>query len=137
MKVDFNELKQEIKESGNIIYWYDKNGKILLVDTNKSSSKKKINKLDYNGMLYRLVITFHSGTKYGQGGVLAVNCRTFNKETSNKITKVKGYKNGIIWFTREWLERRGWNEKYLMIIVKKLIGSLEFKISINLFQDLI
>ena len=136
MTSNYEKIKNKIKDSQELIYWYDMNGTIILIDSSKNESKKKIKKLKYNGLLYRLSITFHTGEKFGQGGVLSVECVVFNLENKN-ITKVMPSKNGNIWFDLDWLERMGWNQKYLNIIVKKLKGNHEFGIGIYKFTDLL
>lgn len=137
MVKDFNEIKKSIKESGKLIYWFDNNGNIILIDSDKNGSKKKVTKMkNIEGALFRLNITFHSGDKPGQGGPLAVNVRTFEKENNTIIAKA-GYKNGTIWFDRTYIERNGWNEKYMkmtyMIVTRK---TFEFKIGIYNFSNL-
>lgn len=133
MQIDYNTIRNNINHSEHLVYWYDKDGHLLLVDNDKKSSKIKIKKINYNGILYRLNISFHTGTRYGQGGPLAVNCRIFNKENKT-ITKIKGNKNGVIWFDKKWLENMNWKQKYLDIIIKKLKNKLEFKIAVYIFH---
>lgn len=133
MTSKYDKIRDSIKESGKLIYWYDSNGKLLVTDSSKSSSRKKLLKTKYSGDLFRLSITFHTGKKIGQGGPIAVHCRTFKIEDS-KIVKISGYKNGIVWFDKKWLEvEREWDESWLSIIVKKLKGNLKFGIAITTF----
>lgn len=149
--LDYDEIKNSIKESGKLIYWFDSNNKLLVTDSSKTSSKKKVSKIKYNGILYRLSITFHTGKKIGQGGQLSVTCRLFYLK-DNKLIKINNdsesvdlsanknnlkNKNGVIWFEKKWLERKGvWNDKWLEMIIKKLGSGFEFKIGIYLFTDL-
>jgi hypothetical protein len=126
----YEEIRQSIKDSGRLIFWYDAKGKLLVVDSSKSASRKKLLKTKYEGETYRLAITFHTGTHFGQGGQLAVHCRKFIIE-DNKIIKVKGDKNGTIWFEKDWLEtRRKWDELWLDIIINRLINNFNFGIGI-------
>jgi len=136
MPFDYNNIKNEIKNSGKLIYWYNEDGHLILNDSKKKESKNKIKKINYNGILYRLNITFHRGDKYGQGGPLAVKCKLFNKEHKT-ITKIDNNKNGIIYFEKDWLERKNWNKKWLDIIVKKLNGKFEFKLGVYKFNNII
>jgi hypothetical protein len=133
MTSKYDNIKNSIKESGKLIYWYDANGQLLVVDSSKSSSRKKLLKTKYKGNLFRLSITFHTGDHIGQGGPLAVHCRTFKIDDS-KIIKISGNKNGIVWFNKEWLEtRRVWSDNWLKIIIKKLMGGFKFGIGIEIF----
>ncbi len=133
MASKYDKIRDGLKESGKLIYWYDSKGNLLVTDSSKSSSRKKLLKTKYSGDLYRLSITFHSGTKVGQGGPIAVHCRTFKLEDGN-ITKIPGYKNGIVWFDKSWLEtRRKWDDIWLKIIVDKLMGNLKFAIGIYVY----
>ncbi len=129
----YEEIKQSIKDSKRLIFWYDSKGKLLIVDSSKSASRKKLLKTKYEGETYRLAITFHTGTHFGQGGQLAVHCRKFIIE-DNKIIKVKGDSNGIIWFEKDWLKtNREWDEVLLDIIVRKLIRGFNFGIGIYVY----
>ncbi len=129
----YEKIKQSIKDSGRLIYWYDAKGKLLVVDSSKSASRKKLLKTNYEGELYRLALTFHTGNKYGQGGPIAVHCRKFNL-IDKKIIKIQGKKNGIIWFNKGFLEtERIWDNSWLEIIIKKLRGNLELGFGITDF----
>lgn len=136
MTSKYDKIRDSLKESGKLIYWYDSAGNLLVTDSSKSSSRKKLLKTKYSGDLFRLSITFHSGTKIGQGGPIAVHCRTFKLE-DNEITKVPGYKNGIVWFDKQWLETRNmWKDIWLKIIVDKLIKNFKFGIGIYRFHTI-
>jgi hypothetical protein len=134
--VKYETIRDSIRESNRLIFWYDSKGKLLVVDSSKSSSRKKLLKTKYNGKLYRLSITFHTGNKLGQGGPVAVHCRTF--EIDNKvITKINEKQNGIVWFGRKWLEtRRKWDEIWLDIIIEQLIEGMKFSFGIKMFDTI-
>ncbi len=133
MTTTYDKIRDSLKESGKLIYWYDSEGKLLVTDNSKSSSRKKLLKTKYQGDLFRLSITFHSGKKVGQGGPIAVHCRTFKLEDS-VIVKIPGSKNGIIWFEKTWLEtERKWDDVWLKIIIKKLMGNHKFGYAIYRF----
>ena len=135
MKQEYKDIKKSIKDSDRLVFWYDNNSNLLLVDKDKNISKNKIKKINYNGFLYRLNLSFHHGDKYGQGGPLAVHTMIFNKD-NKELKKIASNKNGVIWFDKKWLEDMNWREKYLDIIIKKLKGSFEFKIGVYLFNML-
>lgn len=129
----YEQIRDSIKDSKRRIFWYDSKGKLLIVDSSKSASRIKLLKTKYEGLLYRLSITFHSGRKLGQGGPLAVRCAKFNLE-DKIISKIKDKQNGIYWFGRKWLEiQRKWNENWLNIIVLDLIEGKKFGFGIEMY----
>lgn len=65
MSFNYEDIKNSIKESGKLIYWYTEDGKLLVVDSSKKASRKKLLKTKYEGNLYRFSITFHRGQKFG------------------------------------------------------------------------
>ena len=137
--LDYQTIKEELKKK-DTVYWYDKNGKLLLTGNSKSKTKEKIKKLKIEGLLYRLHITFHTGTRGGQGGPIAVNVAIFEKDinTVKKNYQNENYqKNGIVWFPKKMLESRGWDAEYLDLIIYKLKkNSLKFKGGLVLFTKL-
>lgn len=134
MESKYERIKNSIKESGKLIYWYSDKGKLLVTDSSKSASRKKLLKTKYEGYLYRFSITFHTGKKYMQGGPLAVNVRYFNVE-DGKIKKITGEgKNGTIWFKKEWLEaKRKWQDKWLDMIILSLNEGYKFGIGLYIY----
>lgn len=137
-KYIYNDIKNNIKESGKLIYWLNEQGDIILVDHSKNTSKNKIKKIKkLRGLLYRFTLTFHTGKKIGQGGPLAINIMLFNKD-ENQLLKVSGNKNGVIWFSQDYLERRGWKDEFInltyTIVSRK---NFEFKIRIYIFHQLL
>ena len=137
-KYNYNDIKNEIKESDKLIYWLNEKGEIILTDKSKNNSKYKILKMKkINGLLYRFTLTFHTGKKPGQGGPLAINIMLFNKE-GNELLKVFNNKHGIIWFSQDYLERRGWRESFINLtynIVSR--KNFEFKIRIYIFDEIL
>ena len=137
-KYDYNNIKNDIKESGKLIYWLNEKGEIIIVDNSKNTSKDKIKKMkNLKGLLYRFVLTFHTGKKPGQGGPLAINIILFNKD-SDQITKISNNKHGVIWFSQDYLERRGWKDNFINLtydIVSR--KNFEFKIRIYIFHQLL
>jgi hypothetical protein len=130
------QIKPEIKKNP-AIYWYNNNGKLLLSGNSKSQTKEKIKKIKYEGLLYRLHITFHTGTKGGQGGPVAVRVAVFDKKNKEVKRTYEGdyyQKNGVVWFPKNMLERRGWNDKYLNLIINNLKDNeLKFKGGLVMF----
>ncbi len=123
-------IKKSIKE-GPLVYWYDEEGKLILNGKSKNETKKQVKKLKYDGILIRLNITFHTGKKGWQGGPIAVNIKIFEKK-GNKLThKIKDdfyQMNGKVWFSFNFILTSKWREKYLDLIILKLLkGKLKFK----------
>lgn len=137
-KYNYNDIKKEIKESKKLIYWLNDKGDIILIGDDKNITKDKIMKdRKVSGLLYRFVLTFHTGKKPGQGGPLAINIRPYIKECGS-LSNGPSNKSGIIWFDQDYLERRGWRENFITltysIITRK---SFEFKIRIYVFDQLL
>lgn len=137
-KYNYNDIKKEIKESEKLIYWLNGKGEVVLIDKSKNNSKNKILKIKkINGLLYRFTLTFHTGKKPGQGGPIAINIMLFNKE-GNELSKVYNNKHGVIWFSQDYLERRGWKENFINLIYNIVSReNFEFKIRIYLFHQLL
>jgi hypothetical protein len=134
MSFNYEDIKNSIKESGKLIYWYTEDGRLLVVDSSKKASRKKLLKTKYEGNLYRFSITFHRGEKFGQGGELAVHCRHFKVE-DGKIIKITQYnKNGTIWFRKRWLEaQRKWDDHFLERIIRGFNQGFKFGFGIYIF----
>jgi hypothetical protein len=132
----YNKVKNQMRDSGRLIFWYDKDGKLLIVGDTKTKTRDKILKIKYNGLIYRLSITFHKGMTIGQGGHVAVHCRHFSL-ANGRLRKIEGNKNGVIWFEKLYLSRMGWKEHYLDTIVKKIIGGFQFSIGIYEFKNIL
>ena len=134
-----SEIKEQIKS--NPISWVYKitsaNDYKLVFKTNgKNEAKQKIKeiygdkKLDDSTYFIICKITFHSGTKFAQGGPIATNFDAYvfddnklinvMKIESNAYTKLENIK-GIVWFDKLFLEKKGWDYKYIDNIIKKLI----------------
>ena len=131
-RFEWSKLKEQLK-AGDTIYWYDEKGKLLLSDNSKTKAQKKIKKIKYEGVLYRLVMSFHTGKLLGQGGPLAIHCQVFKKE-NDKLTKIRPKSTGFVWFPLSYLERSGWKPRFLNYIVEKLIGGLEFGFGVYNFR---
>jgi hypothetical protein len=55
----YEEIKESIKQSQRLIFWYNSNGKLLVVGPSKTLTIQQIKDYNYEGLLYRLSITFH------------------------------------------------------------------------------
>jgi hypothetical protein len=132
---NYSDVRAKIKETATI-YWFNKDGNLLLTGLSKSKTKKIIKKEKYEGNLYRLSLSFHSGEKKFQGGPLAVKCVLFEKK-ENKVSKVTSKKNGTIWIEKKYLESSGFSKKMLDIIIDRLKGKLEFSFGIYTFRSIL
>ena len=132
---NYSDVRAKIKETATI-YWFNKDGNLLLTGLSKSKTKKLIKKEKYEGNLYRLSLSFHSGEKKFQGGPLAVKCVLFEKK-ENKVSKVTSKKNGTIWIEKKYLESSGFSKKMLDIIIDRLKGKLEFSFGIYTFRSIL
>jgi hypothetical protein len=129
----YEQIRDSIKESGRRLFWYGSNSKLLVVGPSKTITRIQIKNTKYEGLLYRLSITFHKGDKLGQGGPIAVRCAKFNLE-DNTLRKIKDKQNGIIWFDKEWLEtQRKWNDNWLNLILLDLIDGFKFGFGIDMY----
>jgi hypothetical protein len=127
---NYKDIKNNVKNSQKLVYWFNEHD-LLIVGQNKIQTKEYIKKLSYNGLLYRFNISFHTGNKIDQGGVIALNIQLYNKigNTLEKITNNK--KNGIIWFDKYTLEVSGWRENKI-ISIYNIIKQPSFKFSFGI-----
>ena len=134
------EIKEQIKKKP-ICYVYKISSptdfKLVFKTDGKNESKQKIKEKYGNKQLnetdYFIIvkITFHTGTKFYQGGPIAANFDAYtfiNKKLINiKKTDIKNFmliqKNiiGIVWFDKTFIEKKGWTNNYLDNIIQKLI----------------
>ena len=94
----------------------------------KEKYEKKTNVKDY---FILCKLTFHTGTKHGQGGPIAANFSVYTiedgivkniiKSNDDNLTKLGNNMIGTIWFTKKFLEEKNWNKNYLNNIIEKLI----------------
>lgn len=137
MKYDIRDIKKELK-NGDLVYWYNTDSKLVLSGDTKISTLKELNKKNLkNGTkLIRLVISFHSGEKIGQGGPIAVNSKLF-EVMDNKVKKNKwGDKLiGYVWFGLNFLERTGWKKYFMTDIINKLnSGNFGFVFGVTKYE---
>ena len=139
--VTYEEIKNKLIESGKLIYYfkgeklktdYD-SPNLLVVASSKEEGRKELLKTGYQGIVYRLSITFHTGRLLGQGGPLGVNCTKFNVE-GNKIKKIKDKQTGTYWFGQRWLEiQRQFKEGWLYDIAIHLVQGRTFGFGITMY----
>lgn len=133
MESKYERIKNAIKESGKLIYWYKESGELLIVDSSKKASRKKLLNSKYEGYLYRFSFTFHTGKKYMQGGPLAVHVRHFKME-DNKILAIRDDQNGVVWFDKEWLvAQRRWDNEWFDVMIIKLNKGYKFGIGLYIY----
>jgi hypothetical protein len=134
-----SEIKKEIKSKPICFVYQIKSKKFkLVIKADKKSeakkdllnliNKKKIKPDDY---FILMKLTFHSGTRFGQAGVLAAVLSVYKVEDGilKNMMNVKDEKYdyvgrnmiGPVWFKKYWLEENGWSYKYLDNIVNRLI----------------
>ena len=133
-RFDYSEVRSKIKETATV-FWYDQDGKLLITGLSKNKTKKQMRKKNYDGKLYRLSISFHTGKKKFQGGTMAIRCNLFEKE-GKELNKLKNSKkNGILWVDKDWIESVGWDKDDMDTIIKKLKGRLEISFGIYNYES--
>ena len=129
----YSEIKKEIKNNLDFIFWCDKKGKILVKGRETSKTLKDVSKLKYDGLLYKLYLSFHTGDKVDQGGVIAINTVEYDKDGSEIKPTKNSDKSGKFWIKKDYLERNGWKELYIKVIGKK-VSSKAFKYGFGIYN---
>lgn len=146
---NYNYFKNIINKINKKIFWFDYKGKNIIsglkkIDTIKKLVKKIPNK---ENKYIRLVISFHSGNKFYQGGKIQINIKSYKvvlgkKNNIIKKDNIKGI-DGSLWISDYWLENNIINTKTKLIlllknIVLKVIIKKNIKIpGINLLRKII
>ena len=112
------DIKKDIKENQDFIWWIDMKGKILLSGRESEPLEKKMLK-EKDGEYYKLYLSFHTGKRVDQGGVLAINVRSYNKE-GKKLTNTRDGRNGEYWVRQRDLEIIGWTIDYVKEVINKI-----------------
>lgn len=125
VRYKLKDIKKKIKEKEFKQYWFLITPKksVLVAKANKKKEAKDIvkEKVDkkpekYEGKIFRrFQIKFRDEKKKSiNSGSICVAIDHL-KVTNGKIKDVylKG-KEGLVWFTKEWLEYEGWNKKYIV-----------------------
>jgi len=136
-KYNLDDIITELKKS-NKIFWFDDNKNLLYAGNHKVESMKKMREMNINdGVVYRIVIDFHTGTKPGQGGKIASNIRQYIKE-GHTLKNGDPKKNGIIWFDDKYIQRRGWKPTFINLLYDIFTReNFEFKFRIYVFHQLL
>jgi hypothetical protein len=135
-KYNIIDIVKKLKNS-NKVFWINDNGKIVLEGKHKNETTKQIMNMKMDDCtLYRIILDFHTGKKPGQGGQIASKIIQF-KKVNNDLYIGDSHKQGIIWFTDDYLERMGWKSNYINILYEIVSKSqFEFKIKLYLFDKL-
>ena len=106
---NYNNFKNIIKKINKRIFWFDFKGKLIISGLNKKDTLNNMkNKIKNNNKYIRLVISFHSGTKFYQGGKIQINLKTYSNNI--KSENIKGM-NGSYWISNYWLNNNNINTK--------------------------
>jgi hypothetical protein len=136
-KID--EIKKSIKDNlRTFIYYIDakKNINMIIKANGKNEAKNKLielinnHKVKTDGYFMLLKITSHTGTKWGHGGLIVVLIdlyyvhdyilKNVNVPPALKYKKEGSVMTGAVWFTKYFLETKGWNYEYIDNIVNRL-----------------
>jgi hypothetical protein len=139
---DYTDIRANIKSNPIcFVFKINKNKEfdLIIKSDGKSEAKKILKKKEsYKENIFYLIIklTFHKGTGWLQGGPLkaGVSVYKFNDDKLTNLGNTKPYSKmvGPVWFSKEFLEKNNWNNKYLDIIVKKLVNG---KVQLSLISE--
>lgn len=139
---NYNYFKNTIKKIDKRIFWFNFKGKLIFSGSTKKETLKDLkSKLKNSNTKYiRLVISFHSGIKFYQGGRIQINLKTYSDKL--KSENIKGM-NGSYWISDYWLKNNNINTKKKLLsllskVVKKNVKSKNILIpGINLIRKLL
>jgi hypothetical protein len=126
-KYNWKDLRKEIKENHDLIWWVDSEGKIITQGRDNDKLKKEVLKKNKDEEIFKLYLSFHTGKNYGQGGVLAINVKNYD----NNLKKINGDKNGRYWIKESVLNSLGWRESFITQVIKK-ITKKNFKFTLGI-----
>jgi hypothetical protein len=139
---DYTDIRANIKSNPIcFVFKINKNKEfdLIIKSDGKSEAKKILKKKEsYKENIFYLIIklTFHKGTGWLQGGSLkaGVSAYKFNDDKLTNLGNSKPYSKmvGPVWFSKDFLEKNNWNNKYLDIIVKKLVNG---KVQLSLISE--
>ena len=141
---NYDELKKELRNKNRAFVYHinpKKDVSLIIKAKDKKEAKSKLqNKLkkkkEMPGYFLFLRITFHTGTKFAQGGKLAVLVTPY-QYINNKLVKNTSkdffFLTGPVWFGDGFLEEEGWSYEYLDNIVK-LLAKGKVKLSGGIFR---
>ena len=139
---NIEDIKKYIKEMGTTLLYKvnQKDKTYMLIDkgngkkelTNKLINLLSSNKIEYTEDDYFVItkLTFHSGDKLGEGGVIAcliTNYAVYNGKLTNtmdipnyKYKKLHKDASGSVWFGEKYLEKFGFTYEYVNNIINKI-----------------
>lgn len=127
------DIKNDIKDNQDFIWWIDMKGNIIMSGREHAKLEKQMLK-EKDGEYYKLYLSFHTGRKFDQGGVLAINVRNFEKE-GKKLKNLRDNRNGVYWVKKRQLESRGWKLSFInQVIIKITKYGFEFGLGIHQLQ---
>ena len=138
---DYNDIRTNIKSNPIcFVFKINKNKEfdLIIKSDSKSEAKKILKKKASEEDVFYLIIklTFHKGTGWLQGGSLkaGISAYKFNDDKLTNLGNTKPYSKmvGPVWFGKEFLEKNNWNNKYLDVIVKKLVNG---KVQLSLISE--
>jgi hypothetical protein len=146
---NLGDVKKSIKSKPRCFIYKvapDNNFKLIGKTDGKNEAKELI-KSNYNDDKYFFIvakIVFHTSTKFGQKGPVSVNFDIYafiNNKLSNlrdttnkKFINIRDNMVGPVWFDKKYLESKGWNKKYIEIIIKKLVSGEKGIVPMNVFH---
>ena len=131
VRYKLNDIKKKIKEKEFKQYWFLITPKksVLVAKANKKNEAKNIvkDKVDkkpekYEGEIFRrFQIKFRDekNTLINSGSILVSVDHLEVVNGKLKEVFLKG-KEGLIWFTKEWLELKGWKKKYIVKMTENI-----------------
>jgi hypothetical protein len=121
-----SDIKEKIKLNP-VVYVYKiekKEFKLIFNTDSKKEAKEQIYKMkDYKCVFAIIKLTFHNDDKLYLKASLDFY-KLNNKNVLENLGNTEPYSNmsGPVWFSKKFLEKYNWNNKYLDNIVKKVIG---------------
>ena len=124
------DIKNDIKDNQDFIWWIDMKGNIIMSGREHAKLEKQMLK-EKDGEYYKLYLSFHTGRKFDQGGVLAINVRNFEKE-GKKLKNLRDNRNGVYWVKKRDLEILGWKLSFIKRVITKITKyGFEFGLGIH------
>lgn len=125
------DIKNDIKDNQDFIWWINMKGNIIMSGREHAKLEKQMLK-EKDGEYYKLYLSFHTGRKFDQGGVLAINVRNFEKE-GKKLKNLRDNRNGVYWVKKRDLEILGWKLSFIKRVISK-ITRYDFEFGLGIHQ---
>jgi hypothetical protein len=131
---NYENIRDDLKKNRYVIYIIENNKYELAFKFNGTKNelkekiiKKYLKKYKPDIFFVCFKFSFHTGTKFLQGGPLALKLSTFmfiDNELVNGFTYSELCRRFVhkVWFQRKFLEQNGWNDKNFEIIITKLLA---------------